>query len=218
MSFRKQSKATQRIAPRRSRSRSFSFFVFFFLYFCSLGFGQGLWVSLRIQLYLSDNAGPVKLKRATLGSEDWPRVGGEPGLGARGQKNNRQGWWGPRLLGARSDHDLICLQNIRGCLYWIRSVLYTTIQYGQLSFMNKNTFIHVLQNFGRLWENFRLHQLSGWIVFYQVYENTCISLNNISIKNADFILLSVLWSIYSLRGVKKLSRWWKLILYYLLLS
>jgi hypothetical protein len=35
---------------------------------------------------LSDSAGPVELKRATLGSEDRPRVGVDRGLGARGQK------------------------------------------------------------------------------------------------------------------------------------
>ena len=33
---------------------------------------------------LSDSAGPVELKRATLGSEDRPRVGGGPGVGSQG--------------------------------------------------------------------------------------------------------------------------------------
>jgi hypothetical protein len=85
-------------APALSPSMSFCFF-----YFCSMGFGQGLWISLRIQLYLSDSGGPVELKRATLGSEDRPRVGGgpevgspgpkkEPGRGARTAAVGSQGW------------------------------------------------------------------------------------------------------------------------------
>jgi hypothetical protein len=41
---------------------------------------------------LSDSAGPVELKRATLGSEDRPRVGGGPGVGSPGpEKKVRQG-------------------------------------------------------------------------------------------------------------------------------
>ena len=45
----------------------------------------------------------------------------------------------------------------------MRSILYTLIQCGQLGFMNRNTFLHILQNSGQLEEDFTLDQLSGGV-------------------------------------------------------
>ena len=73
------------------------------LYLCSLGFGQGLWVSTSFVL-CAHIAGPVELKWATLGSEDRPRVGGGPGVGSPGPEKEPVGGRGPRPLGARGGH------------------------------------------------------------------------------------------------------------------
>ena len=55
---------------------------------------------------VADSVGPVELKRATLGSKDWPRVGGGPGVGSPGLEKEPAGGRGPRPLGARGGHAL----------------------------------------------------------------------------------------------------------------
>jgi hypothetical protein len=85
---------SSRLASRRSRSFSFSVFFFSFIYaHWGLDKGYGFHFAYSYIIFvctLSDSAGPVELKRATLGSEDRPRVGVDRGLGARSQKKNRQ--------------------------------------------------------------------------------------------------------------------------------
>jgi hypothetical protein len=58
--------------------------------------------------------GFYELKRATLGSEDWPRVGGGPGVGSPGPEKEPAGGRGPRSLGARGGHALTYERLVRG--------------------------------------------------------------------------------------------------------
>ena len=81
--------------------------------------------------------------------------------------------------------NLICLQKIG-------VFLYTSIQYGQLSYMNKNNFIHILQNYVRLGDDYRLDRLSERVVFPRIFWNIRVSDNNIPNANTDFILLNAL--------------------------
>ena len=63
------------------------------------------------------SAGPVELKRATLGSKDRPRVEGGPGVGNLGLEKRPAGGRGPRPLGARGGHALT-----RRVVGWANSV------------------------------------------------------------------------------------------------
>jgi len=84
--------ATQRIAPLPLLLIFRLFFHFIYAHW-GLDKGYGFHFAYSYIIFactLSDSGGPVELKRATLESEDRPRVGVDRGLGARSQKKNRQ--------------------------------------------------------------------------------------------------------------------------------
>ena len=68
------------------------------------------------------------------------------------------------------------------------SVLYTSTQCGQPSYMNRYTCIRTLQNSGRFGEDSRLDQLSGRFALPHIFGNIRVSYSNIPIGSADTII------------------------------
>ena len=70
----------------------------------------------------------------------------------------------------------------------MRSILYSSTQYGQPDYMKISMCIRTLQNYGRFGEDLRLDQLSGRVALPQIFWNIRVSYNNILIESADTII------------------------------